>query len=213
MGEKTVVAVAGTNTLNNEMLAHYIVTQLAIPCRIWSGYSIQEIDRNGNLILMDCKPLKRVDLLKRLETEWHFPRDKGRLALFHVDESYEVEAHALQSGLRGVMHVGLSLAMYVKAIQAMMDGQLWYPRRVLEQHFLSAQPMPRSIPKSKASLLTMREREIIRLLAKGDSNAEIGRKMHISQHTVKTHAYNIYKKINVTNRLHAAMWVKKNLKD
>lgn len=211
MGDQTVIEVAGANTLHNEMLAEFIGAQLGVACRVRSGYSIKEVDQNGHLILMDCKPLQKVDLLKRLETEWQLPKNKGRLALFHVNASFGVEPRALQSGLCGVLHGGLSLNTYPKAIQAMMDGDLWYPRHVLEENFLKVHTLPTTIFNGEASRLTMREREIICLLAKGDSNAEIGRKLHVSPHTVKTHAYKIYKKINVNNRLHAALWTEKNL--
>jgi DNA-binding NarL/FixJ family response regulator len=87
-----------------------------------------------------------------------------------------------------------------------LNGELWYPRSVLEQHLLSNQTQPMEQDR-RLILLTMREREILSLLASGISNQDIAQKLYISPHTVKTHAYNIYKKINVANRQHAALWL------
>jgi DNA-binding NarL/FixJ family response regulator len=55
-------------------------------------------------------------------------------------------------------------------------------------------------------VLTSREREILCRLACGAKNKEIAADLCISLHTVKTHIYKIYKKINVSDRLQAALW-------
>ena len=49
-------------------------------------------------------------------------------------------------------------------------------------------------------LLTQRERQIVRLVSEGMSNKEIARKLSVSQGTVKVHLYNIFQKLEITNR-------------
>ena len=65
--------------------------------------------------------------------------------------------------------------------------------------------------KADSATLTSREIEVLTVLASGVKNDEIASKLHISPHTVKTHLYTIYKKIEVDNRLQAVLWATKNL--
>jgi DNA-binding NarL/FixJ family response regulator len=57
---------------------------------------------------------------------------------------------------------------------------------------------------SGTELLTPREREILRLVAEGGSNAELGRRLWVTEQTVKFHLSNIYRKLGVSNRTQAA---------
>ncbi len=62
--------------------------------------------------------------------------------------------------------------------------------------FVSSQPI---------SPLTSREKEILTLVAKGASNADIANKLFVREVTVKTHLNSIYKKLNVDNRVQAVL--------
>ena len=59
--------------------------------------------------------------------------------------------------------------------------------------------------------LTKREVEILSTIAEGATNEEVADRFFISPHTVKSHLYNIYKKIGLSNRLQAALWARRNL--
>lgn len=70
----------------------------------------------------------------------------------------------------------------------------------------AARQPPASLPQQAPALadpLTGRELEILRWLKEGKINAEIGLALGISAHTVKKHVYNIYRKLNVQNRVQA----------
>jgi DNA-binding NarL/FixJ family response regulator len=54
--------------------------------------------------------------------------------------------------------------------------------------------------------LTRRELEILRLVAEGHSNAELAKKLWITEQTVKFHLSNIYRKLDVSNRTEASRW-------
>ncbi|WP_237055321.1 helix-turn-helix transcriptional regulator [Microbulbifer sediminum] len=59
--------------------------------------------------------------------------------------------------------------------------------------------------------LTRREQEILAQLTSGESNSVIAARLHLSEHTVKNHIYNIFRKIGVKNRLQASNWAKLHL--
>ena len=54
--------------------------------------------------------------------------------------------------------------------------------------------------------LTVRELEILQLVAEGQSNSEMARRLWVTEQTVKFHLSNIYRKLNVSNRTQASRW-------
>ena len=97
-------------------------------------------------------------------------------------------------------------------LNAVLMGQVWVSSDVLTRSMLKEGQKNSAHRKgSDHVLLTPREIEILRAIGIGASNSEIARKLFISPHTVKTHVYNAFKKINITNRFQAAVWAADNL--
>ena len=64
-----------------------------------------------------------------------------------------------------------------------------------------------------ADTLSEREREVLRLTATGMANKQIARALGISEHTVKVHLGNVFRRIGVSDRTSAAMWAREHLPD
>ena len=64
-----------------------------------------------------------------------------------------------------------------------------------------------------ADALSEREREVLRLTATGMANKQIARALGISEHTVKVHLGNVFRRIGVSDRTSAAMWAREHLPD
>ena len=109
-------------------------------------------------------------------------------------------------GVSGVIFEDSSLNLLLKAVEAVRNGELWFPRRVINKLLTK-----RLEKESKPTLPTKRETEILTLVAKGLSNNEIASKLCLSKHTVKSHVYNLFKKIGVSNRVGASIWVNINM--
>jgi DNA-binding NarL/FixJ family response regulator len=65
-------------------------------------------------------------------------------------------------------------------------------------------------PAANGEVLTRREVEILRLAAEGPSNAEMARRLWVTEQTVKFHLSNIYRKLGVANRTEASRWAQVN---
>ena len=98
-----------------------------------------------------------------------------------------------------------------KGILAILDGDLWYSRKILTECLLEQSSSKNSSKSMDHNYLSTREAEIIHLIALGSNYRAIADDLCISLNTVKTHTYNIYKKISVTNRLQATLWKSKYL--
>jgi len=74
-------------------------------------------------------------------------------------------------------------------------------KRVIEQFTR----IPRPTPPKELDELTARERDILRLIAGGLSNAEIGEQLYIGETTVKTHVTHILQKLGLRERVQAVV--------
>jgi DNA-binding NarL/FixJ family response regulator len=120
------------------------------------------------------------------------------LTMFEDDDSVFA---AMCAGARGYLVKGAHKAEILRAIRGVSDGEAIFGpviARRLMQYFSvarsAAQPMV-SLPE-----LTNREREVLQLIADYQTNAEIARRLGLSEKTVRNHVSNIFSKLQVVDR-------------
>jgi DNA-binding NarL/FixJ family response regulator len=122
------------------------------------------------------------------------------LTMFEDDESVFA---AMRGGARGYLLKGADRQEIVRAIDAVTNGELIFgaavARRIME--FFAA-PRP-DLPAQAFPELTVREREILALVARGMNNTQITQRLVLSPKTVRNHISNIFSKLQVADRAQA----------
>jgi len=130
--------------------------------------------------------------------------DPPRVLVLTTFDLDEVVYDALRAGASGFLLKDAPEERLTTAIRVVADGgSLFAPsvtRRLIEE-------FARRAPKSEADLssLTERENEVLRLVARGLSNAEIGSTLFVSENTVKTHVARVLMKLGVRDRVQAVV--------
>jgi len=108
---------------------------------------------------------------------------------------------AMRSGAAGVLYKDVDPDALVRAILAVHDGHLLLAPEAAGTLLRSA-----SWAWGGLDALTNREREVLAELAKGRSNREIARALHVSEKTVKAHVSSVLAKLGVQDRTQAALF-------
>lgn len=133
----------------------------------------------------------------------------------------------LKAGIRGFCTTDMEPTLILKVLDAVTQGQVWvrssFVPILIDE--LSKQsrvavdtpsgtsgktmdmPTPDTASVDPLALLTPREREIATMVGEGDCNKRIAQRLQISEQTVKAHLTVIFRKLNVTDRIHLALRV------
>jgi len=163
-----------------------------------------------HLIFVDCHDLDDPDLLNLIRSGAAPYLKHDIIALFHLKKDSGILLELLELGVRGFFFENDRADILLKGICALKGGELWASRDVMMQ-YIYKRPSPTAQQAQDSQGLTRREKEILLMVAAGHSNETIAAQLFISSNTVRTHIYNIFRKIGVQSRLQAALWSAKNL--
>jgi DNA-binding NarL/FixJ family response regulator len=202
------VVIVDDHALFREGLATILAAEADIEV-IGQGGSAQEAvklarDLFPEIILLDIDmPGGGLEAARTIANE--FPVTKIVILTASEDDDHLIAA--LRTGARAYILKGVAARELLRILRAVAAGESYVPPALaasllLEMHEPGIQARQ---PANPINELTGREREILEGLAAGLSNKEIGQKLFLSEKTVKHYMTNILQKLQVRNRVEAAL--------
>jgi DNA-binding NarL/FixJ family response regulator len=119
------------------------------------------------------------------------------VVVFGLQLDLPLARDALRAGASGFVHAEMTPDQLVRAVAVAAKGELVAPRELLRYVLIEDQS-------GDLAALSARQREILGYVVEGLSNAEIGRRLYLSESTIKQHLRAAYKLLGVSNRTEAA---------
>ncbi|MCZ4308528.1 LuxR C-terminal-related transcriptional regulator [Vibrio atlanticus] len=173
----------------------------------------------GELVLVDRKQSNRILLVDykevtqllavcpNLPVMWK----NHEIILFNVPQQLPTSELLTYGVLKGLFYNTDQKDKIARGLQAVIDGDNWLPRKVTNQLLFYYRNMVNTNTTPTNVDLTIREIQVIRCLQSGSSNTQIADDLFISEFTVKSHLYQIFRKLAVKNRVQAIAWANQNL--
>lgn len=207
MSEPLQVAIVDDHPLFREGVAHTLGAQPDIEI-VAQGESAADAlriagERLPDIMLLDVSmPGGGVSAVQQIAAA--YPVIK--VVMLTVSEEEDDVTAALRAGARAYVLKGVAARELARIIRAVATGEVYVtPSLASSLLFELTGGRGGTQPASPLEVLTERERQILERVAAGDSNKEIGAQLHVSEKTVKHHMTNILQKLQVRNRVEAAL--------
>jgi two-component system nitrate/nitrite response regulator NarL len=164
----------------------------------------QLLSSGPDLLIVDLrmKPMDGITLVEHLRSEGYLTP----AVMLTMSDSETDLSNAIRAGIRGYLLKDMAPEEVVDAIRRVAAGELVVaPTMTVKMINLLRGDKQDPEPKNSLKLLTEREREILQLLARGESNKAIAQTLSISYDTVKLHVRHILTKLNLSSRVKAAV--------
>lgn len=199
---------SNNESFHTTLLAKFLEAQLSAQC------SVKKCENaklpSSDLILVDCFQTSIEELNKVLRELSVETQEETTTALLNAEHIETHEDLLDWPCIYGLFYVDTSEDQLIRGVKQLLSGDYWVPRRLLH-HFFNKHRQAlnkNSVGPISAIQLTNREKEILKMIKDGMSNSDVSSSLDLSEHTVKSHLYNIYKKIGVRNRMEASNWAR-----
>lgn len=161
--------------------------------------------QDADILLLDINmpDVNGLQLLDRIKAK----KKTVKIIMLTIHNEPEYMDKAMNLGANGYVLKDSSSSILKQAIQMVLQGEQYIDPSLLPYYFSDSNKV---YDNANSNTLTGRETEVLILMTQGLYNKEIGYKLGISEKTVKNHASNIFRKINVSDRTQAAIYAIKN---
>ena len=154
--------------------------------------------RKPDIILLDISmpDINGLELAEYIKL--NIPEIKIIILTMHENEEYYLSA--MKKGVNGMLYKSISKKELIQAIRTVAENKVYFDNifsQKIKESFQTKLILNNPDSTKENILLTKREREILRFIAKGFSNIEIARQLTISTRTVETHKTNLIQKLNI----------------
>ena len=213
---KVFVHIIGSNLFQNELLLSFLKKEtefqgVCVPNMNSLTPNNNKASTLSEFFLVDYNDINTKNLFPDIDSLRTANGNPCFLAFCNVEPEIEIEETAVALGIRGIFYKSDHPKMIRKGISAILKGDYWYPRKVLNRFFMEINSSRNTKKHPGLKILSVRQKEILGMIASGHSGKMIAQKLNISPHTVKAHTYTLYKKLKLKNRLQASLWAAKYL--
>ncbi|MFA7619530.1 MAG: LuxR C-terminal-related transcriptional regulator [Thiohalomonadaceae bacterium] len=196
-------------TVQTLALADFLARATGYGCRV-----VDQLPQAANtpqaMVLANADGRDPMDVLRRLSADAELG-DPAKVCLLNVTLETCTPDILNNPFLKGLFGREADHRQLARGIEAVFGGELWLPRRLLVAHMLLTRRCGPRQGHPATPTLTAKELEILTRLSSGSTNAHIARELRVSVHTVKTDAYNLFRKLGVRNRTQATAWANRYL--
>ncbi len=167
------------------------IEDVAITGEVNDGLELLELLKTScpDLIMLDISMPNLRGLEAIREIKKSYPQIKIIVLTMHKKKEFILQA--LRDGADGYLLKEDASGELIRAVQAVRNGGKFL------SHLLSSVLTTLALEEEKPEVLTMREREVLKLLAEGRKTAEIAEVLYISPYTVRRHRSNIMEKLHI----------------
>lgn len=210
--QKIRVLAADTTRMGSQLLAEALAQdpQFEVAEIEARGKSIVEevAHRKPHVLLLSSTLEGSTSLGFELTRQVHSACADTKIILLIDAATPSIVVEAFRSGAQGVFSRTESSKSLAKCISSVRQGQVWANSAELRYLLQALRDAPsiRMIDSRGDTILSKREHDVVECVAEGLSNREIGKKLKLTEHTVKNYLFRIFDKLGVSSRVEVVLY-------